>query len=169
MQLGAVSFSPYIYNTNAVSRSSMSPISGIPDDLLSSKTDFSGLTSEAENENPLRIGETSNFMDILDMQMQMGKLNASRIMKPEEDVEVPGTEIADMTEMDVDSMQMDLQKDKVVANDLAQVNAKSSVADIPEETFTLGEDTAQVPQMGKMQNFFQMQRAIEAYQVNMTA
>ncbi len=169
MQIGAVGFSPYIYNTNTISRSSMSPISGISDDLLTSKTDFSGLTSEAENENPLRLGETSNFMDILDMQMQMGKLNASRIMQPVEEAEAPGTEIAEMTDMELDSMQMDLQKDNVIANDLARVGAKSSVADIPEETFTLGEDTAKVPQMGKMQNFFQMQRAIEAYQVNMTA
>ena len=128
MQIGAVGFSPYIYNTNTISRSSMSPISGISDNLLSSKTDFSGLTSEAENENPLRLGETSNFMDVLDMQMQMGRLNASRIMKPAEEVEAAGTQIADMTEMDVDSMQMD-----------------------------------------RMQNFFQMQRAAEAYQENMTA
>ena len=168
MQIGAVGFSPYIYNTNTISRSSMSPISGISDNLLSSKTDFSGLTSEAENENPLRLGETSNFMDVLDMQMQMGRLNASRIMKSAEEVEAAGTQIADMTEMDVDSMQMDLPKDNVIASDMVQ-SAASSIASMPEETFTLGEDTAQVPQMGKMQNFFQMQKAIEAYQVNMTA
>ncbi len=84
MQVGAVSFQPYIYNTNSVSSASMNKVQGISDDLLSQKTDYSGLTSEAENINPLRMGESANFVDILSMQMQIGQNNANRIMKPAE-------------------------------------------------------------------------------------
>jgi hypothetical protein len=88
MQIGALSYQPYIYNTNTISRSSLNKISAISDDLLSSKTDFSGLTEEsAVNVNPLRKGETSNFMDVLQMQFQMGQQNAARLIKPVEDSE----------------------------------------------------------------------------------
>ena len=81
MQVGAVSMAipmPYVYNTNRVDRASMNKIEPIEDDLLEAKTDFSGLTEE-ENINPLAIGQTKDFAGILDMQMQMGALNASRL------------------------------------------------------------------------------------------
>ncbi|MDD6492131.1 MAG: hypothetical protein PUG54_07910 [Firmicutes bacterium] len=85
MQVGALSFRPYVYNTNTVSAKSLSKVSSIGDDLLASKTDYSSLTDESLNENPLKKGQTANFVDILDMQMQIGRMNAARIMKPEED------------------------------------------------------------------------------------
>lgn len=86
MQVGAISFQPYVYKTNAVSSLSLSKVNAIGDDLLASKTDFSGLTKDdAVNVNPLRKGETANFADILTMQMQMGRMNAERVMKPEEE------------------------------------------------------------------------------------
>ena len=81
MQVGAVSMAmpmPYVYNTNRVDRTSMNKIEPIEDDLLESKTDFSGLTEE-ENVNPLAIGQTKDFAGILDMQMQMSAMNASRL------------------------------------------------------------------------------------------
>jgi hypothetical protein len=80
MQVGAVSMAmptPYIYNTNRVDRTSMNKIEPIEDDLLESKTDFSGLTQE--NTNPLAIGETKDFASVLDMQMQTGFQNAARL------------------------------------------------------------------------------------------
>ena len=80
MQVGAVSMAmpmPYIYNTNRVDRTSMNKINPIEDDLLESKTDFSGLTQE--NINPLATGETKDFASVLDMQMQTGFQNAARI------------------------------------------------------------------------------------------
>ncbi|MCR5508242.1 MAG: hypothetical protein K6F34_06110 [Lachnospiraceae bacterium] len=80
MRVGAVGVSPYVYNTNAVSSKSLNRISGIGNDLTSSRSDFSGLAQGAVNENPLKLGETKNFVDIVGMQMQMGKLNASRVM-----------------------------------------------------------------------------------------
>ena len=80
MEIGAVGFSPYVYRINSISASSLNRVSPIGDDLLSSKTDFSGLV-EDENKtiNPLKRGETSNFADVLAMQFQMGRLNAERI------------------------------------------------------------------------------------------
>lgn len=81
MQVGAVSMAmpmPYIYNTNNVSRASLNKIKPIEDDLLDTKTDFSDLAKE-ENTNPLAIGETKDFATVLDMQMQEGFQNASRL------------------------------------------------------------------------------------------
>lgn len=80
--LGAMDFRPFIYNTNRLSGNSLSKVSSIGNDLVSAKTDFSGLTDEDLNENPLRRGQTANFTDVLNKQMQTGRLNASRIMKP---------------------------------------------------------------------------------------
>lgn len=83
MQIGALSFQPYIYNTNTLSRASLSRISGIQEeDLTSSKTDYSSLTDMSLNENPLNPGETLNFDDILEEQMQMSRMNQSRVMQP---------------------------------------------------------------------------------------
>lgn len=88
MRIEAIGFQiyqPYIYKTNAVSGNSLSRVKPIGDDLLASKTDFSGMTEEEETLNPLRRGETANFADVLAMQMQMGRMNADRIMKPAEE------------------------------------------------------------------------------------
>lgn len=80
MQVGAVSMAmpmPYVYNTNTVNRASMDKIKPIEDDVLASKTDFSGLTEE--NTNPLAVGQTKDFAGILEMQLQMGAQNAARL------------------------------------------------------------------------------------------
>ena len=81
MQVGAVSMAmstPYVYNTNRVDRASMNKIEPIEDDVLASKTDFSDLVDD-ENVNPLAMGQSKDFAGILDMQMQMSALNASRL------------------------------------------------------------------------------------------
>lgn len=83
MRIGSVgmSFQPYIYNTNTVSSKSLEKIQGIGNDVLTSKTDFSNLTDEAnETTNPIKRGQSLNFADIIGMQMQMSRLNESRIM-----------------------------------------------------------------------------------------
>lgn len=93
MRIGALSamdFRPYIYNTNRLSGNSLSKVAPIGEDLLSSKTDFSGLTDEEANINPLRKGQTVNFMDVLSKQMHTGRLNAARVVRPaEEEAIVP--------------------------------------------------------------------------------
>ena len=81
MQVGAVSMAmpmPYVYNTNRVDRASLNKIEPIEDDVLASKTDFSDLVDD-ENVNSLAMGQTKDFAGILDMQMQMSALNASRL------------------------------------------------------------------------------------------
>ncbi|MDE6202953.1 MAG: hypothetical protein K2O16_02190 [Lachnospiraceae bacterium] len=131
MQIGALSFRPYIYNTNIMTRNSMSKISAIGDDLTSGKTDFHSLSDEEKNENPLGKGQTVGFSDVLDKQMHMGRMNALRVMKP--DTKMP-------------------ENDKVQADD--------------------SEPAGGVDEMIHMQserNIFQMQRAAEAYQMNMIA
>lgn len=84
MQIGAVSFQPYVYNTNAISSKSLNKISAISDDALDSKTDISALTSlgKENNEvtNPLKRGETLDFAGILEQQLSMSRMNAARIM-----------------------------------------------------------------------------------------
>lgn len=89
MQIGAISgYQPYVYNTNAISSKSLNKISAIGNDPLVSKTDVSALISnESKNNdvlNPLKRGETLDFAGILNMQMQMSRMNADRIMKAPE-------------------------------------------------------------------------------------
>lgn len=83
--LGVMDFRPYIYNTNRLSGNSLSKVASIGKDLTSAKTDFSALTDEDLNENPLRRGQTVNFKDVWNKQMQTAKLSAARIMKPMEE------------------------------------------------------------------------------------
>ena len=88
MQIGAVSMRPYIYNTNAVNPKSMNKIAAIGDDVTKTKMDVSALISDdakkQQNINPLKPGQSLDFSGILQMQMQMSRLNEARIMKPAE-------------------------------------------------------------------------------------
>lgn len=78
------SFQPYIYNVNAVGSGSMNKVNGISDDALSGKVDYTGLATE--NQNPLPMGKSKNFADIIMQQMSMSEMNAQRIIQdPEED------------------------------------------------------------------------------------
>lgn len=85
MQVGAVSYQPFVYRANAISPKSLNKISAIGDDVTSSKLDVSGLVSDdakkQENVNPLKPGQSLDFSGILQMQMQMGRVNEARIMQ----------------------------------------------------------------------------------------
>lgn len=82
MRIGGVGMTPYIYNTNMVSSLSMNKISAIPDDATKGRTDFTGLVSdEAENENPLRKGQSKDFMGILTSQLSMSRYHQTKLMK----------------------------------------------------------------------------------------
>ena len=83
--MSAVQFRPYVYNANAVSAASMNRLSRISDDVLDKKIDYTELTDERLNENPLKKGQTLNFQDMLDMQMRRGQNIASRIIRPMEE------------------------------------------------------------------------------------
>ena len=128
MNIGAISFQPYIYNTNYLSRASLNKVNAISDDLVSAKTDYSGLVEDESNQNPLRRGETLDFAGILQQQMQMGRANAARLIKPAQEMEEP------------------LQFE--AAGSIVMNNAATS-------TYA--------------NNLYMMQRAAEAYSVNLTA
>ncbi len=81
MRIGGVGMTPYIYNTNMVSSLSMNRISAIPDDATARQVDYTGLLSdELENINPLKKGQSSNFMDILMSQMSMSQYHQAKVM-----------------------------------------------------------------------------------------
>ncbi len=116
MQIGAIGatpYTPYIYNTNTVSRASMNKIKGIGEDLLESKTDFSALSSQ-ETTNPIKRGQSLDFAGIMSMQMEMSRMNAARVMKePAEDEQAT-------------------QAVGVVANDMAVSEDATAIAKVPQ-------------------------------------
>lgn len=158
MTIGAISFQPYVYNVNAISPASMNRLSRISDDVLDKKNDYSGLT-QAENENPLRPGQTLDFRGMLAMQMQRGRSNAARVMKPAQ--EQAGAEAAQET-----------GRTQNAAVKFDRVNAAGAVQ--PEKEAA---DSAQSVQMaasdansaGSGISNFRMQQAISAYEMFMTA
>lgn len=128
MNIGAISFQPYIYNTNYISGASLNKVNAISDDLVSAKTDYSELVEEQSNQNPLRKGETLDFAGILQKQFQMARSNAARLVKPAQETEEP-----------------------------LRYQATGSSVMNNADTATYGN------------NLYMMQRAAEAYSVNLTA
>lgn len=82
MRIGAVAYQPYVYNTNTVSAASLNRIGAIPNDATAGRTDFEDLTKEEENVNPLKRGQSANFMDILSSQMAMSRTRSAMMLKP---------------------------------------------------------------------------------------
>ena len=151
MTIGAISFQPYVYNVNAISPASMNRVSGISDDVLDKKIDYSGLT-EAENENPLQKGQTLTFQDMLAMQMQRGRNNAARIMKPaQEDAREKEQTEAATAQFGREQTADDVQPEKKEAVMSAQAAYE-------------GNDSA-----GNDISNYRMQQAINAYEMFMTA
>ena len=142
MTIGAISFQPYVYNVNAISPASMNRLSRISDDVLDKKTDYSGLT-KAENENPLKPGQTMDFKGILEMQMQRGRSNASRIMRSAEETK-PAEEAMPVEE------------------------TKPAEEAMPVEELQAADGGMGSGATGDITNF-RMQQAINAYEMFMTA
>lgn len=154
MRIGAVSFQPYVYNVNAVSPASMNKLSRISDNVLDKKTDFGGLV---ENENPLKKGQTLNFEDMLKMQMQRGRNNAARIMKPMEEAQEKAGEA---------QTNMAQQEETAQAAPVMQITRETTQ---PEETAAAaaapGTESGAQDGVGN----YRMQQAISAYEMFMTA
>ena len=138
----------YVYNPNTVSANSMDKLSRISDDVLDKKTEYNNSDVE-ENQNPLKKGQTIDFEGIVAKQMQQGQNRAARIMSkgltPEEEktAEVVQMPAAQMETADVEVADMD-----------EMTNAGYEV-----------ENNVQSMQNPSMQ----MQRAIQAYEMFMTA
>lgn len=158
MTIGAISFQPYVYNVNAISPASMNRLSRISDDVLDKKTDYSGLT-KAENENPLMKGQTLNFQDMLEMQMQRGRSNAARVMKPAEEESFAQEKPAEQAQLNMAQQEETAQT--------APVMQMTRTATQPEETAAAAPGTENSAQSGV--GSFRMQQAINAYQMFMTA
>ena len=150
--LGAYSFQPYIYNTNTVSSASMNKLSKISDDALDKKIDYSELTDESKNVNPLKKGQTLDFQSMLEMQMQRGQNNAARIMRPTAESQVDEEETAQASNTNV--------------TQFAQASA-------PAQETVASASTADNANAGNADNnnniSYQMQQALNAYGMFMTA
>lgn len=149
--IGAYNFQPYIYNTNTVSAASMNKLSKISDDVLDKKVDYSELTDESQNINPLKRGQTLDFQSMLEMQMQRGQNNAARIMRSaqdaqeeEETTQTSGASVAQF-------IQASVQTQETVAGVSAAQNANAG------------------NENGNSNISYQMQQALNAYGMFMTA
>ena len=150
--LGAYSFQPYIYNTNAVSSASMNKLSKISDDVLDKKIDYSELADESRNVNPLKKGQTLDFQSMLEMQMQRGQNNAARIMRPTAESQADEEETAQTSDTNV--------------TQFAQASASTQERVASENTA----DNANADNVGNSNNIsYQMQQALNAYGMFMTA
>lgn len=155
MRIGAISFQPYVYNVNAISTASMNKLSRISDNVLDKKTDFSGLV---ENENPLRRGQTLNFQDMLEMQMQRGRSAAARMIKPAQAAqEQEGAEAAQTQDAAVKFNR---------ENAVNVVRTEKETADNAQNVQTAAFDGSGAE--NGVSNF-RMQQAISAYAMFMTA
>lgn len=156
MTIGAISFQPYVYNVNAVSPASMNKLSRISDDVLDKKIDYSDL-AKAQNENPLKPGQSLDFKGMLEMQMQRSRSNAARVMKPEqkaqEETSAGQTENAAVQFDRTDAAQA--QPEKEAASENAQMNVQMTAFDGNGAGSDIGN--------------FRMQQAISAYEMFMTA
>lgn len=151
--VSALSFRPYVYNANTVNAASMNRLSRISDDVLDKKIDYSELTDESLNENPLKKGQTLNFQDMLDMQMRRGQNNAARIMGP------MGTVQAQEAEETAAQSMMNLGAAASLDMAGAQADAVETEVNAGGTAGAGGNDTIN----------YQMQQALRAYEMFMTA
>lgn len=140
----------YVYNPNTVSAKSMDKLSKISDDVLDKKVDYSEMAAE-ENQNPLKRGQTIDFEGIVAKQMQQGQNRAAKLMPkglvPEE--EKTDEKVVQMPVRQEENAQAEEAADMDdTANEEAENNASSM--------------QTQTPSM-------QMERAIQAYEMFMTA
>lgn len=149
--IGAYNFQPYVYNTNSVSAASMNKLSKISDDVLDKKVDYSELTDENQNINPLKRGQTLDFQSMLEMQMQRGQNNAARIMRPaqdaqdeEETAQTSGASVAQFIQSSVQTQETAAGASTAQNADAGSDNGNSNIS-------------------------YQMQQALNAYGMFMTA
>ena len=148
--LGAYGLQPYVYNTNTVSSASMNKLSRISDDVLDKKIDYSELTDESKNVNPLKKGQTLNFQSMLEMQMRRGQNNAARIMRPAQNTQTEEEETTQSSNANVTQFsQPSAQTEETAASAAAADTANANI------------DNNNIS--------YQMQQALNAYGMFMTA
>ena len=155
MTIGALSAygaQTYVYNTNMLSSASMNKLSKISDNVLDKKIDYSELTDESKNVNPLKKGQTLDFQSMLAMQMQRGQNNAARVMKPVQETQAA----EDETEQVQSSGAVAAQFDQAAAQSVKTTEAAA------------GQGASDMADTGSNVSY-QMQQALNAYGMFMTA
>lgn len=149
MRIGGIGnvYPTYVYNPNTVSSMSMNKLSRISDDVLDKKVDYTESAAAEENQNPLRKGETLDFEGLVAKQMQQGQNRAVRVMTNRTPEEAP-EEKAERKQTDNKQI-----KDAQTANKQAASEQTAAAAASSENNTTV----------------MQMQRAIQAYEMFMTA
>lgn len=144
MRIGGIGnvYPTYVYNPNTVSANSMNKLSRISDNVLDKKVDYSE-TALQENQNPLKKGQTVDFEGMLAKQMQQGRNRAAKIMPKGLGAAEAGEEKQDVK------------------------NAASSVK--AAEAVNVNSDASGDAAGSASNNVTQMQRAIQAYEMFMTA
>ncbi len=144
MRIGGIGnvYPTYVYNPNAVTSMSMNKLSRISDDVLDKKVDYSQ-TAAQENQNPLKKGQTIDFEGVLAKQMQEGQNRAAKIMP--------------------NGLEPAKNQDKAAEVKKSELTAKSAA-----ENTKVNLD-AENTESGNNANVTQMQRAIQAYEMFMTA
>lgn len=164
MRIGAIAYQPYVYNTNTVSAKSLNRIGAIPNDATAGRTDFEELANDKENVNPLGIGKSANFMDILSSQMAMSRTRSAMLLKPA----ASGEENA---------MAGAMQQDGTTGKDAAQtvsriVSDQDAQQKAADEALTIGdkESGAAGSSMNETQEnamSYKMRQALDAYSMTM--
>ena len=144
MRIGGIGnvYPTYVYSPNTVDASSLNKLSRISDNVLDKKVDYSETTAQ-ENQNPLKKGETLDFEGILAKQMQQSQNRAAKVMP---NGLMPAEEQKNTEEVKKDESQVKAAAENTGVNP----DAENSAA-------------------GNNSNVTQMQRAIQAYEMFMTA
>ena len=144
MRIGGIGnvYPTYVYNPNTVTSKSMNKLSRISDDVLDKKVDYSQ-TATQENQNPLKKGQTIDFEGVLAKQMQEGQNRAAKIMPN-------GLEPVENQNRAAEVKTSELTAKSAAENTKVNLDAEST-------------------ESGSNANVTQMQRAIQAYEMFMTA
>lgn len=159
--LNAYGAQPYVYNTNNVSSASMNKLSRISDNVLDRKVDYNELTDEEKNVNPLRKGQTLDFQSVLERQMVRGQNAAARVMKAPQEAENT------TTARDAQNAESTTARDAQTAKKPAAQSTGG--AGRTQQTAAAQTETSAEAEAGRTNISYQMQQALEAYGMFMTA
>lgn len=165
MRIGAIAYQPYVYNTNTISSASLNRIGAIPNDATAGRTDFEDLTKEQENVNPLRKGESGNFMDILSSQMAMSRTKSAMLLKP--------AASADDEDIAASAVQQDETTGKEAVQQVSDIVRKEDVGQqAADDMLTIGDEESGAtgaPMNETQENAmsYRMRHALDAYSMAM--
>ena len=159
MRIGGIGnvYPNFVYNTNTVNANSLNKLSKIPGNILDKKVDYE--TNTEENQNPLRKGETKDFQSILAKQMQEGQNRAAVILPF-------GIAPGEETSMQTATQKTQQTESTVQAEDTAgNVRPEATAESVPAVNETDSQNQSQNQQGNQNVVSYQMQRAMQAYEM----